>query len=98
MNVASGDLAFIPLGGTGEIGLNLNVYRCDGQLLAVDMWNGAPSVVVGTGLPGDNRLRVLRQGDAYNGVALLSVDPVAKTATFRAGTGRSFTLSVNDGG
>ncbi len=32
----SGDLAFIPLGGTGEIGLNLNVYRCDGQLLAVD--------------------------------------------------------------
>jgi ribonuclease J len=30
------DLAFIPLGGTGEIGLNLNVYRCDGKLLAVD--------------------------------------------------------------
>ena len=36
MNVMSGDLAFIPLGGTGEIGLNLNVYRCDGKLLAVD--------------------------------------------------------------
>jgi ribonuclease J len=33
---ASGDLAFIPLGGTGEIGMNLNVYRCDGKLLAVD--------------------------------------------------------------
>ncbi|NKC31362.1 ribonuclease J [Falsiroseomonas selenitidurans] len=32
----TGDLAFIPLGGTGEIGLNLNVYRCDGALLAVD--------------------------------------------------------------
>lgn len=32
----NGDLAFIPLGGTGEIGLNLNVYRCDGQLLAID--------------------------------------------------------------
>ncbi|HEY4249574.1 MAG TPA: ribonuclease J [Roseomonas sp.] len=30
------DLAFIPLGGTGEIGLNLNVYRCDGALLAID--------------------------------------------------------------
>jgi ribonuclease J len=29
-------LAFIPLGGTGEIGLNLNVYRCNGSLLAVD--------------------------------------------------------------
>jgi ribonuclease J len=32
----TGDLAFIPLGGTGEIGLNFNVYRCDGDLLAVD--------------------------------------------------------------
>lgn len=32
----NGDLAFIPLGGTGEIGLNLNVYRCDGHLLAID--------------------------------------------------------------
>ena len=30
------DLAFIPLGGTGEIGMNLNVYRCDGRLLAID--------------------------------------------------------------
>ena len=30
------DLAFIPLGGTGEIGMNLNLYRCDGRLLAVD--------------------------------------------------------------
>lgn len=36
MNVTSGDFAFIPLGGTGEIGLNLNVYRCDGALLAID--------------------------------------------------------------
>jgi ribonuclease J len=32
----TGDLAFIPLGGTGEIGLNLNVYRVDGELIAVD--------------------------------------------------------------
>ncbi len=32
----AGDLAFIPLGGTGEIGMNLNLYRCDGALLAVD--------------------------------------------------------------
>jgi ribonuclease J len=31
-----GDLAFIPLGGTGEIGMNLNVYRCDGRYLAID--------------------------------------------------------------
>ena len=33
---ATDDLAFIPLGGTGEIGMNLNVYRCDGKLLAID--------------------------------------------------------------
>ncbi len=30
------DLAFLPLGGTGEIGMNLNLYRCDGKWLAVD--------------------------------------------------------------
>lgn len=32
----SGDLAFLPLGGTGEIGMNLNLYRSAGQWLAVD--------------------------------------------------------------
>jgi ribonuclease J len=31
-----GDLAFLPLGGTGEIGMNLNLYRCDNLWLAVD--------------------------------------------------------------
>jgi len=36
MDAVSGDLAFLPLGGTGEIGMNLNVYRCDDTLLAVD--------------------------------------------------------------
>jgi ribonuclease J len=30
------DLAFLPLGGTGEIGMNLNLYRCRGEWLAVD--------------------------------------------------------------
>lgn len=33
---ANGDLAFIPLGGTGEIGMNLNLYRCDGAYIAID--------------------------------------------------------------
>lgn len=46
-----GELDFIPLGGTGEIGMNLNVYRCDGRLLAVDCGIGfggseAPEVEV----------------------------------------------------
>jgi ribonuclease J len=36
MDAASGDLAFLPLGGTGEIGMNLNLYRCNGKWLAVD--------------------------------------------------------------
>jgi len=29
-------LVFLPLGGTGEIGMNLNLYGCDGTWLAVD--------------------------------------------------------------
>ena len=36
MNVGSGDLAFLPLGGTGEIGMNLNLYRYGGKWLAID--------------------------------------------------------------
>ncbi|WP_144186675.1 ribonuclease J [Elioraea rosea] len=29
-------LVFLPLGGTGEIGMNLNLYGCDGAWLAID--------------------------------------------------------------
>src|SRR5690348_16338511 len=29
-------LWFVPLGGAGEIGMNLNLYGCDGQWLMVD--------------------------------------------------------------
>src|SRR5690348_3283990 len=36
MDASPGDLAFLPLGGTGEIGMNFNLYRCDGKWLAVD--------------------------------------------------------------
>src|ERR1700739_3793413 len=36
MDTETGDLAFLPLGGTGEIGMNLNLYRCDGRWLAGD--------------------------------------------------------------
>lgn len=36
MDASSGDLAFLPLGGTGEIGMNLNLYRYAGRWLAVD--------------------------------------------------------------
>ncbi len=36
MDLTNGDLAFLPLGGTGEIGMNLNLYRAEGRWLAVD--------------------------------------------------------------
>jgi ribonuclease J len=36
MDAPTGDLAFLPLGGTGEIGMNLNLYRCGDKWLAVD--------------------------------------------------------------
>jgi len=35
MNVPQ-DFLFVPLGGSGEIGMNLNLYRCDGRWLAID--------------------------------------------------------------
>ena len=31
------ELLFVPLGGAGEIGLNLNLYQLDGQWLMVDL-------------------------------------------------------------
>ena len=40
MDAATSDLAFLPLGGTGEIGMNLNLYRCAGTWLAVDCGMG----------------------------------------------------------
>src|SRR5690348_9802931 len=36
MDAEATGLAFLPLGGTGEIGMNLNLYRCDDRWLAVD--------------------------------------------------------------
>ncbi|QEO18101.1 ribonuclease J [Acetobacter vaccinii] len=36
MTEHTGDLAFLPLGGTGEIGMNLNLYRLNGTWLAID--------------------------------------------------------------
>lgn len=71
--------------------------RMAGQLLAVDVWGGTPSVVVGTGDLGDRRIRVLRPGDTHNGVSLLRADPATGQATFAAGTA-TFTMTVKDGG
>jgi len=35
--VSTGELLFLPLGGAGEIGMNLNLYGYDGQWLMVDL-------------------------------------------------------------
>lgn len=40
MDAQNSDLAFLPLGGTGEIGMNLNLYRTAGKWLAVDCGMG----------------------------------------------------------
>lgn len=74
------------------------VVPLGGQLVAVDMWNGEPSVVVASGLAGDRRLRVLRPGDVVNGLALKSADPVSKSATFAAPGSAGLTLYVSQGG
>ena len=37
---APGGFIFIPLGGTGEIGMNFNLYGCDGAWIAVDCGMG----------------------------------------------------------
>ena len=36
MDLDTEDLSFLPLGGTSEIGMNLNLYRCQGKWLAID--------------------------------------------------------------
>ena len=36
MNETANDFAFLPLGGTGEIGMNFNLYRLNGSWLAFD--------------------------------------------------------------
>ncbi|WP_231879655.1 hypothetical protein [Comamonas thiooxydans] len=68
------------------------------QLVSVDMWNGEPSVVVASGVPGDRSVRVLRPGDVVNGLSLKSADPVSRTATFVAPGSQGLTLSVSNGG
>ncbi|WCM90521.1 hypothetical protein [Acidovorax sp. NCPPB 3576] len=65
-----------------------------GQLLSVDLWDGRPSIVVGTGETADQRVRVLQQGDSYNGITLKSIDVAARRATFDVGQGRLVQLSV----
>lgn len=53
-----------------------------GNVLAVDLWDGQPSVVVGTGIPADKRVLFLREGDSKNGVTVKAANPAAQSALF----------------
>ena len=64
------------------------------QLLSVDMWDGRPSVVVGNGDPKNPQVRVLQQGDSFNGITLNAVDVDGQRATFTDGV-RSISLDVS---
>lgn len=52
------------------------------QLMAVDLWNGTPSVVIGTTTPGDARIKVMQPGDVINGVQLRHAQADGQRATF----------------
>lgn len=64
-------------------------------LLSIDVWDGRPSVVIGTS--GDKRTVILQPGDSLNGVQLRSVDVAAGKATFTAGNGAPITFDVANG-
>lgn len=65
-------------------------------LLAIDMWDGQPSVVVGTNAPGDKRTIVLQPGDQLNGIQLRTVDPDRGTAIFSVQGGGNVTMRLGD--
>jgi hypothetical protein len=65
------------------------------QLLSVDMWDGRPSVVVGNGDVKNPQVKVLQQGDTFNGITLNNVDVAGQRATFTDGT-RSIYLDVSN--
>lgn len=64
------------------------------QLLAVDLWAGTPSVVLGTTAPGDKRIKVMQPGDQVNGVVLKRADLAGQRAIFALRGGQEAELSV----
>lgn len=66
------------------------------QLLAVDLWAGTPSVVLGTTAPGDTRIKVMQPGDQVNDVALKRADLAGQRATLALRGGQEAELSVEN--
>ena len=65
----------------------------DNELLAVDVWDGVPSAVIGTGVPGDKRVKVFKAGDKERGVGVKAVDVESQSATFNV-FGKEITLTT----
>ena len=74
MTEKRGGLAFLPLGGTGEIGMNLNLYCLDGTWLAVDDMGAKP--LAGTVTVDGGALRVVNTSGYAWTDARLVVDGV----------------------
>lgn len=51
-------------------------------LLSVDIWDGRPSVVIGTDSTEDRRVRFLSEGDRQSGIALKQASPHEQRAVF----------------
>lgn len=52
------------------------------QLLAVDLWDGKPSVVIGTDAAGDRRVRFMSEGDRQSDIAVKQASPQDQRAVF----------------
>lgn len=56
--------------------------EASGRVLAVDLWDGKPSVVVGTGIADDKRVVFLAEGDRKGRVTLKEANVAAQEAVF----------------
>ncbi len=65
------------------------------KLLAVDMWGGKASAVVGTGQDSDRRMAFLAEGDQQSGVTIKKIDPVTGSAVL-SHAGKDYRLSRED--
>ncbi|MCX8518223.1 MAG: hypothetical protein ORN29_09245 [Rhodoferax sp.] len=68
--------------------------HANNELLAVDVWDGVPSAVISTGVPGDKRVKVYRVGDMERGVGVKALDVETQTATFINVFGKEITLTT----
>lgn len=69
--------------------------RPDASILAVDLWGGTPSVVVGKAGAGGTEVRFLNQGETQGRVTLQRADVGGQRATFSTPTGE-FTLGTGE--